>query len=214
MRNALIAIVGFIALATLAKPKFESAKVVSQTQQLLSEKNGKDPDKKKVKDHALSSWPFKFSSSSNLFLTTSNVLVNNNTGATATSHFTQSESSILAFGNNVVIAFNDAGSFAGAGSNKFTGFAYSSDSGATFTDGGTLPTNAIGDAGDPVLARNNTTGRIYLSTLGFNPTVVQIFRSDNNGVTWLPPVIGTPGGISENKPWITVDNYAGTGNGN
>src|SRR5688500_12782767 len=106
MRNALIAIVGFIALATLAKPKFESAKLVSHSQQLLLEKGGKDLDKKKEKDHSLSSMPFKFNSSSNLFLTTANVLVNNNTGAAATSHFTQSESSILAFGNNVVIAFN------------------------------------------------------------------------------------------------------------
>jgi uncharacterized repeat protein (TIGR01451 family) len=143
-----------------------------------------------------------------------NVLVNNNAGATPNAYFTQSESSILAFGSNVLIAFNDAGSHAG-GANKFTGFVYSADGGATFTDGGTLPNNALGDAGDPVLARNNTTGRIYLSTLAFNfPYTVQIFRSDNNGVTWMPPVMGTPGGNNENKPWMTVDNYAGAGNGN
>ena len=130
-----------------------------------------------------------------------NVLVNNNTGAAPNAYFTQSESSILAFGSNVLIAFNDAGSHAG-GANKFTGFAYSADGGATFTDGGTLPNHALGDAGDPVLARNNTTGRIYLSTLAFNfPYTVQIFRSDNNGVTWLPPPLWVlPEGIVKTSP--------------
>ena len=142
------------------------------------------------------------------------VLVNNNSGAGTTSGFTQSETSVIAFGNNVVIGFNDAGSFGGV-NNKFTGWSYSSDGGATFTDGGSLPTNAVGDAGDPVLARNNTTGRIYLLTLGFNsPYLIQVFHSDNNGITWSLPTSATPGGNDEDKAWITVDNFAGGGNGN
>jgi len=120
-------------------------------------------------------------------------LVNNNTGATGTGYFTQSEMSIIAFGNNVVIGFNDSGSNSG-GSNKFTGFSYSTDGGTTFIDGGTLPTNSGGDAGDPVLARNETTGRIYLSTLGYSTSTIQMFRSDNNGLTWMAPVNATPGG--------------------
>ena len=140
------------------------------------------------------------------------ILINNNTGATGTAYFTQSETDILAFGNNVLIGFNDAGSFNGA--SKFTGFSYSTNGGTSFTDGGTLPTNAGGDAGDPVFARNESTGRIYFSTLGFNVSTIQVFRSDNNGLTWLAPVNGTPGGSSEDKQWMTVDNFAGTGNGN
>jgi hypothetical protein len=40
-------------------------------------------------------------------------LVNNNTGSTGTSNFTQSETSILAFGSTVLIGFNDSGSFTG-----------------------------------------------------------------------------------------------------
>jgi subtilisin-like proprotein convertase family protein len=144
----------------------------------------------------------------------SNKLVNNNVGAGPTAGFTQSETSILAFGNNVVFAYNDAGSYIVSG-NKFTGFAFSTDGGNTVIDGGTLTNNALGDAGDPVLARNNTTGRIYLATLSFSGIgTIQVFRSDDNGATWLMPVIGTPGGSSENKPWITVDNFSGTGNGN
>jgi len=140
-------------------------------------------------------------------------LVNNNTGSTGTANFTQSEMSIIAFGNNVVIGFNDSGSYVG-GANKFTGWSYSTDGGTTFVDGGTLPTNAGGDAGDPVLARNESTGRIYLSTLGFTTSTIKVFRSDDNGVTWMAPTNGTPGGSSEDKQWHTVDNYAGTGNGN
>src|SRR5499426_2018449 len=142
-----------------------------------------------------------------------NSLTNNNAGATGTGLFTQSETAIVAFGNTVVVGFNDSGSNSG-GTNKFTGFARSTDGGATFTDGGTLPTNPGGDAGDPVLARNNTTGRIYFATLGFSVSTIQVFRSDDNGATWMAPVNGTPGGASEDKEWITVDNFAGAGNGN
>jgi hypothetical protein len=142
-----------------------------------------------------------------------NSLTNNNAGATGTGFFTQSETAIAAFGNTVVVGFNDSGSNAG-GTNKFTGFARSIDGGATFTDGGTLPTNPGGDAGDPVLARDNSTGRIYFATLGFSVSTIQVFRSDDNGATWMAPVNGTPGGSSEDKEWITVDNFAGAGNGN
>jgi hypothetical protein len=142
-----------------------------------------------------------------------NSLTNNNAGATGTGFFTQSENAIVAFGATVVVGFNDSGSNSG-GTNKFTGFARSTNGGATFTDGGTLPTNPGGDAGDPVLARNNTTGRIYFATLGFSVSTIQVFRSDNDGATWMPPVNGTPGGSSEDKEWITVDNFAGPGNGN
>ncbi len=143
-----------------------------------------------------------------------NSLTNNNTGSTGTGLFTQSETAITAFGDTVIVGFNDSGSNAG-GSNKFTGFARSTDGGATFTDGGTLPTNPIGDAGDPVLARNETTGRIYFSTLGFGGAgTIQVFRSDDDGATWMAPVNGTPGGSVEDKQWHTVDNFAGPGNGN
>ncbi len=143
----------------------------------------------------------------------SDVLVNNNNGAGSTSQFTQSETCILAYGNQVVIGFNDSGSFASG--SHFTGWSYSDDGGVSFVDGGLLPTSSIGDAGDPVMARDETTGRIYFSTLGFSGSgTIQVFRSDDNGHTWMAPVNGTPGGSSEDKQWHTVDNFAGPGNGN
>lgn len=145
---------------------------------------------------------------------TADVLINNNNGSNTIGRFTQSESSMLSFGNYVVVSYNDAGSNATAGGH-FTGWSYSSDGGVTFTDGGVLPNSAGGDAGDPVLARNNTTGRIYLATLGFNSgNIIQVFRSDDNAITWQPPVNAISGGSSEDKEWIVVDNFAGSGNGN
>src|SRR5262249_8424118 len=145
---------------------------------------------------------------------TANTLINNNNGSTGLAFFTQSETTLVVFGNTIVAGFNDSGSNAGA-ANHFTGWSRSTDGGATWTDGGALPASAAGDAGDPVLARDNTSGRIYFATLGFtNEDVIQVFRSTDNGATWLAPVNGTPGGASEDKEWITVDNFAGSGNGN
>lgn len=110
-------------------------------------------------------------------------------------------------------SFNDAGSTASGA--HFTGWSYSSDGGATFTDGGVLPNSSFGDAGDPVLVRNNTSGRIYLFTLGYsNSNTIPVFHSDDNGVTWSAPVNGTPGGSDEDKPWAVVDNFPGPGQGN
>ena len=139
-------------------------------------------------------------------------LVNDNTGSTGTASFTQSETSFLAFSNTVVVGFNDSGSAAG-GASKFTGFARSTDGGLTFADGGTLPTTAGGDAGDPLLALDAVSGRIYFVTLGFSISTIQLFRSDDQGVTWSAPVNATPGGASEDKPWLTVDNFPGPGQG-
>ncbi|HEX5081206.1 MAG TPA: PxKF domain-containing protein [Blastocatellia bacterium] len=143
-----------------------------------------------------------------------NSLTNNNAGSTGSALFTQSETALIAFGNTVVVGFNDSGSNAG-GSNKFTGFARSTNGGATFTDGGTLPNHPNGDAGDPVLARNNATGRIYFATLQFSGSGIQVFRSDDNALTWMAPTQGAPGKSGfQDKEWITVDNFAGAGNGN
>src|SRR6266536_3736290 len=145
---------------------------------------------------------------------TANALINNNNGYNGTSFFTQSETSLVAFGNTIVAGFNDSGSNSG-GTNKFTGFSRSIDGGVTFTDGGVLPTNPSGDAGDPVMARNNTNGRIFFATLQFSGSSIDVFHSDDNGLTWSLPVSGAPGKTGgQDKEWITVDNFPGAGNGN
>ena len=140
------------------------------------------------------------------------VIINNNVGATGTSNFTQSESSFLVFGSTVFGAFNDAGSNSG-GAPRFTGTARSSDGGLTWSDLGSLPSGIGGDAGDPVLARNTTTGAIYLATLGFNTGGIQFFRSTDTGFTWSSPVNATGATTGNDRNNMTVDNFAGSQQG-
>ena len=147
-----------------------------------------------------------------------NVLVNN-PAADFSSQDTQSTAAItLASGSNLVVAFTDSGSFTGL-NNHFSGYSTSADSGASFTDHGTLPDPGEGDSGSPVLARNTTNGTIYLSTLGFlSGEMIPVFRSSNNGITFNAPINATPGYVTSgdflDKPWLAVDNGSGSGQGN
>src|SRR5215472_1930675 len=100
-------------------------------------------------------------------LTGVNVLINNNDGFTCSQGFTHSETTCLSFGNTIIVGFNDSGSFSFG--SHFTGWSRSTDNGVTWTDGGTLPASSLGDAGDPILARDNTSsGRIYFATVGLS----------------------------------------------
>jgi hypothetical protein len=148
-------------------------------------------------------------------LSYTNVLVNS-TAADTGSNDTQSETSLVLAGSTVVVGFNDSGS--NASNNQFTGVGRSTDGGSSFTDGGTLPTSTAGDAGDPSLARDNVSGKIYFATLGYSSgNVIQVFRSTDGGATWAAPVNGAPGvssGHTLDKEWITVDNATGSGQGN
>src|SRR5256885_900283 len=142
-----------------------------------------------------------------------NLLVNNHAADTGTND-TQSETSLVLTNSGLVTAFNDSGS--NAGNNKFTGFAWSADGGASFTDPGTLPTNSVGDAGDPALAYDSVSGKTYLATLGYSSgNVIQVFRSTDDGHTWLAPVSapGVSSSDSLDKEWVAVDNAAGAGQG-
>jgi hypothetical protein len=143
-----------------------------------------------------------------------NIRVNDPQEDQGTDQDTQSETSLVAFMNsgnvNVVVAYNDSGS-AVMNDKQFTGYSTSTNGGATFTDQGTLPVSMAGDGGDPSLARYNGTGRIYLATLlGTDGSGLQVFRSDNNGQTFMAPVNGAPGHMGFlDKEWLTVDNTAG-----
>jgi hypothetical protein len=143
-----------------------------------------------------------------------NVLVNN-PAQDATNQDSQSETGMVLGTSNIIVGFNDSGSFIG-GEAHFTGVSYSSDGGATFTDIGQLPDSGEGDAGDPAFARDNTTGRIYLTTLGFNTfTRLQVFRSDTDGVSWMAPVsCCIDNSAFQDKEWVAVDNVAGSSQGN
>ena len=141
----------------------------------------------------------------------------NKPSADTTALDTQSETSVVTVGaTNVAVGFNDSGSLLN-GLTHFTGYSQSPNSGLSFADRGTLPNSTEGDAGDPVLAADNTSGAVYMSTLGITTgNNIQIFKSTDGGQTFGAPVNGTPGftGDSQDKPWITVDNATGTGRGN
>ena len=140
----------------------------------------------------------------------------NNPLLDSTNHDTQSETSVAFLGSGkLVAAFNDSGSYSAP---HFTGYAYSSDGGNTWSDGFTLPASAPGDAGDPVLAVDQTTHAVYMVTLGFSlGNTLPVFKSTNSGHSWSAPANGTPGFVGtdfQDKPWMTVDNFTGTGRGN
>jgi hypothetical protein len=100
-----------------------------------------------------------------------NTLVNDAAnGSHGQFHNTQSETTSIVFTPNgasqptIVTAFNDSSI---DDTDHFTSFSRSTDGGSTFTDHHVINDTVTGDVGDPVLARDATSGTVYLSTLGF-----------------------------------------------
>jgi hypothetical protein len=122
-----------------------------------------------------------------------NVRVNNPANDShQTDQTTQSETAVAVSGSNVAVGYNNSQHallFLTAGAD-LTGYAYSTDGGQTFTDGGTLP-NAPGNVnlGDPWLA-SDASGAMYFSTLTIDGAsgnlLVGVSRSGDGGKTWTP----------------------------
>ncbi len=140
-----------------------------------------------------------------------NVLVNDPGEDGTSNRDTQSETTLAVSGNTVLVAYQDSFTL-NLNPPQFDGFSWSTDHGQTFTDGGALPRNTYGDLGDPVLAQDSQTGRTYLATLSIGP--LNVWRSDDDLQTWMPPVNAAPGRGSFDLEWLTVDNFAGPGQGN
>ena len=150
-----------------------------------------------------------------------NVRVNNPALDThQTDQTTQSETTIAVAGNNVAVGYNNSQHallFLTAGAD-LTGYAYSSDGGKTFTDGGQLP-NAPGNVnlGDPWLASDRA-GNMYFSNLTIDADtgflLVGVARSTDGGKFWTGAAsIPAPAGVifySADKDALT----AGPGKGN
>jgi hypothetical protein len=107
---------------------------------------------------------------------------------------TQSETAIAVAGSHVAVGYNDSqqtGLFLTAGSN-LTGYSYSTDGGASFTDGGTIPnTPEFVNFGDPWLASTRA-GDMYYSELSFDlfnfNLDVAVAKSTDGGKTFGTPV--------------------------
>jgi hypothetical protein len=130
---------------------------------------------------------------------------------------TQSDTALtLGAPGTVLVAYIDSGSYAAGSSFRFTGWARSTDDGATFADLGALSSNGNNnDFGFPHLVRNVVSGRVYASTMGFNTNAVRVFRSDDDGQSWLAAVDVMPGPCDSScdLPTIAVDNVAGATQG-
>ena len=111
-----------------------------------------------------------------------------------TDQTTQSETAIAVAGSHVAVGYNDSqqtGLFLTAGA-SITGYSYSADGGASFTDGGALPnTPEFNNLGDPWLASARS-GDMYFSNLAFDNLNfngdVAVAKSTDGGKTWGTPV--------------------------
>ena len=134
--------------------------------------------------------------------TPANVLVNNPVEAPLNNIAdTQSETALAVVPGptpTIVSAFNDSGSFDfydanNNPANHFIGFSQSTSGGVSFADKGKLPGSPMGDSSDPVLARDDVSGKIYLSVVPYAPLVsavaaLEVFPSSNNGASFGKPV--------------------------
>ncbi len=111
--------------------------------------------------------------------------------------------------------------FPGIVSPRSTGWAVSTNGGASFTDNGAMPpaspaNTTQGDAGDPVMARDTANGTIY--SLG-NPSResaawggFRLWKSTDNGASFSLINTSVPSVISgADKPMIAANNFAGLG---
>lgn len=134
---------------------------------------------------------------------------------------TQSETAVAAFGNNVVVSYNDSADF--FSSFSFMGYSRSTDGGASFTDLGALPPPVGGfNFGDPGLVVDRA-GNFFASAIGAFPAPPPIFfdsavavsKSTDGGQTWGAAVQANfvPGEFQD-KMFIAVDETGGSFNGN
>jgi hypothetical protein len=142
-----------------------------------------------------------------------NVRANNTAGDPAGT--TNSETSVAALGNNIVAAWNDGKNFGVSPGN--TGYAYSSDGGVNYTDGGIPP--VVGSnprhEGDPCVTVDNA-GNFYLSDL-YTPdngatSAIAVQRGNFAGTVFTfqsPVLVASTTTDFLDKEWIFADKVNG-----
>jgi hypothetical protein len=91
-------------------------------------------------------------------------------------------------GKKIVVGFNDSYGFYD-NREGLSGYAYSTNGGNTFIDGGGLPPLSANDQyfGDPVVVVHNTSGTFYYSSIYVNPAGVQTLSVNRGRFTTAPP---------------------------
>jgi subtilisin-like proprotein convertase family protein len=92
------------------------------------------------------------------------------------------------------------------------GYGYSSDNGQTWTDAGRV---GLGDSAvHPVLAHHKASGAVYLAAVRLSQsTSIKVYKSSDDGHIFSAGV-DTTGSGNHSRPWLTVDTFAGAGDGN
>jgi len=92
-------------------------------------------------------------------------------------------------GKKIVVGYNDSWGFYD-NHQGLSGYAYSTDGGNTFVDGGGLPPRSADDQyfGDPVLVVHNASQTFYYSSIYVNEAGVQTMAVNRGHFTTLPPV--------------------------
>jgi hypothetical protein len=141
------------------------------------------------------------------------------------SGFTQSETSTAWCGNNVVVAYNDSGSYWESGfatnfqSLSLNGFSTSGDQGEEYVDRGFLPSATTNPQnfveGDPVVACTSASTFYYSSlffTASFNPytplAAISVSKSTNGGTSFGAPVSAAAKDANTHfldKDWMAVN---------
>jgi hypothetical protein len=140
-----------------------------------------------------------------------NTLVNSRELCSGGRGIVQSETSMAAFGDTVVVAWNDSRGFFCGGTRVTLGWGYSFDGGQTFTDGGTLPGGTTAwSNGDPAVAVGPD-GTFYIAGIGRNFGTMSFSRGTvgDNGITWSPAVSAVTGGGTIDKELLAVDQNTG-----
>jgi hypothetical protein len=138
--------------------------------------------------------------------------------------FTQSETSTARCGDTVVVGFNDSGSvfetpyfFTGTGGESFSGSAYSTNGGASFTDIGPInPGTNTGNflGGDPMVLCTSPENFYFTQIFDYddssgNPwAAIAINTSTDGGQSWGDPVAAVSKSAFYHlldKPWSTID---------
>src|SRR5262245_44392449 len=128
----------------------------------------------------------------------------------------QCEVSIAAFGLNVLAAWNDGEGFGTLSSTQ--GYAYSTDGGVTWTDGGAPPaTNVTNWTSDPVVAVNEKTGEFYFAALcepSGSTNGIGVVKGTFSGASfsWGTPelvISGNNNSVIYDKEWLAADSTTG-----
>lgn len=132
----------------------------------------------------------------------------------------QSETSIVAWGNKAIAAWNDGEGFVTPGAGQ--GYATSVDGGITWVDRGNFPIGALSGwewSSDPVLAVNEKSGAFYFTALfdanAFATSGLGIIkgRMNNDGsMSWSTPVaVRTVAASTDfiDKQWVVADSTSG-----